>query len=379
MRLMQWNGARGWAGAEVRLVEACRRLRERGHYVVGVARAGAPLLQHLRAAGLPAFGTAAHGAADLPRIARAAWLARRQRVDLIHAHAGRDYVPAVLAARLANRPLVLHRHLAGPLRPLSRCFVRQAAAVIAVSNPVREALLRDDRIPAARVHRIPMLADLERTCCAPAAGQRVRAELTAGDRPLVVSVGHLHASKGHAELIRAVGLLRAAGQELVLAIAGEGRERETLARLIEANGLQGCVRLLGAREDVSALLAACDCFALLSWEDPFPGAVLEAMAAGKPVVACAAGGVPEMVRHEETGLLVAPRSPEAAAAALQRLLADAGLRQRLGEAAADQARREFHFDRMLEAWECLYADVLAAAQEGRRRGAAGVGTAGSER
>jgi glycosyltransferase involved in cell wall biosynthesis len=126
-----------------------------------------------------------------------------------------------------------------------------------------------------------------------------------------------------------------------LLIAGDGPERPRLVSEIARLGLDGAVELLGTRGDVHELLAAADVFVLSSESEGMPMSVLEAMAAGLPVVASAVGGVPEVVRDGETGALVPPRDPVALAEAIRLLVADPALRQRFGDAGRRRVEREF--------------------------------------
>jgi glycosyltransferase involved in cell wall biosynthesis len=162
-----------------------------------------------------------------------------------------------------------------------------------------------------------------------------------GHRPMtIVSVGRLRPPKDFLTLLRALALLEPGTARTL--VVGDGPQRPALAAAVRDLGLTGAVDLLGERDDVAELLAGADVFALCSASEGLPMSVLEAMAAGLPVVASDVGGVPELVRDGETGLLVPPARPAALASALERLAADAALRRRLGE--AGRRRAEEHFD-----------------------------------
>jgi glycosyltransferase involved in cell wall biosynthesis len=167
-----------------------------------------------------------------------------------------------------------------------------------------------------------------------------------GDPPRVVSVGRLKAPKDFATLAEALGRVRVPHRAVVI---GDGPDRALL---------EGRVDLLGERDDVARQLAASDVFVLSSTSEGMPVSVLEAMAAGLPVVASAVGGIPELVG--ETALLVPPSDADALAEALDRLLADAELRRRLGAAARQRALEHFALDAFIDAHLQLYRDELAA-------------------
>ena len=142
-------------------------------------------------------------------------------------------------------------------------------------------------------------------------------------------------------------------------IVGEGPDRPRLEEEIEALGLSGRVRLAGERRDVPELLAAADVFVLPSASEGLPVSVLEAMAAGLPVIASRVGGVPEQVSDGETGLLVEPGDPSDLTAALDRLIADPSLRRRLGAAGRARAEQAFDLDPFRRAHVELYSRELA--------------------
>jgi glycosyltransferase involved in cell wall biosynthesis len=162
------------------------------------------------------------------------------------------------------------------------------------------------------------------------------------DRPRILSVGRLKAPKDFPTLVRALGDLRPDSFEAV--IVGDGPDRQLLEEEIHELGLEDRVSLAGERRDVPELLAGADVFVLPSRSEGHPVSVLEAMAAGIPVVASRVGGVPEQVSDGETGLLVEPGDPTELAAALRRLTADPRLRRRLGAAGRVRAEQAFDLD-----------------------------------
>jgi glycosyltransferase involved in cell wall biosynthesis len=181
----------------------------------------------------------------------------------------------------------------------------------------------------------------------------------------LLSVGRLRAPKDFTTLVRAVAAL--APGSVRLRIAGDGPDRAAVADEVARLGLDGAVELLGARDDVADLLAGADAFVLSTDSEGLPMSVLEAMAAGLPVVASAVGGVPELVRDGETGALVPPRDPKALAAAIAGLAADAGLRARLGDAARRRAEREFALPTFQRAHLDVYRDGLERSRSRLRR------------
>ena len=184
-----------------------------------------------------------------------------------------------------------------------------------------------------------------------------------GDRPgpgplTLVAVGRLRYPKDFLTLVRAIALLpRGAVRALVVGDGPQRDEVEAEARRLE---VEGDVVLLGDRDDVAELLAAADAFVLSSRSEAMPMSVLEAMAAGLPVVASAVGGVPELVLDGETGLLVEPGRPDALAAAIGRLVADPAARRRMGDTGRRRVEEEFGVDACRARHVALYRSLLGA-------------------
>jgi glycosyltransferase involved in cell wall biosynthesis len=188
-----------------------------------------------------------------------------------------------------------------------------------------------------------------------------------GDTELrIVSIGSLVVMKGHATLIEACRLLRDRLHRIRCDIVGAGPEMDVLARLITSHGMADAIRLRGplSLKEVYAVLEQGDVFSLLSeigmngYRDGFPTVILEAMAAGLPVVSTWISGTPEIVVHEDTGLLVHERDAHAAADAFERLLGDAPLRQRMGGAGRRRVEERFRLDQSVEQLAALFHAVV---------------------
>jgi glycosyltransferase involved in cell wall biosynthesis len=179
--------------------------------------------------------------------------------------------------------------------------------------------------------------------------------------PFILSVCSLDQWKGLDVLIRAIAILRDSGETTRLIVAGEGPLRVELERLIAELGLQQQVQLIGqqSRSSVARLLHQCTLFVLASRFEAFGIAVLEAMACGKAVVGTTVDGILEIIDDGENGILVEPEDPAALVAAIRRLLADAALRERLGEAARARVKNQFQRQRMGENYTHAFQEVLA--------------------
>ena len=269
----------------------------------------------------------------------------------------------IAAARLARIPCIAATaHLYVPVHEvrwhLMKQHIQQQAIdrYIAVSRDLAIRLHSDLGVPFAKLRVVQNGVLVPKRV--PNADFCLRASLMreGEGRPLVLTVARLHEQKGHEHLIRAAVLVPGA----FFVIAGDGPERERLESLVRESGIEERVRFLGQRSDVGALLAASDLVVLPSLYEGLPLSVLEAMAAGKPVIATSVGGVGEAIRDGESGLLVRPADPSALAAAIQGLLSDPIRAQRLGNAGRETVREQFSVDAMVRGVESVYEEVLTA-------------------
>jgi glycosyltransferase involved in cell wall biosynthesis len=228
---------------------------------------------------------------------------------------------------------------------LSRWKYRQVACFICVSQAIRTMLIGDG-VPAPRAVVVNEGIDLERVDAAPRA--ELHEELWLPHHaPIIGNVAALVPHKGQRHLIETAALVIRQVPDARFVIAGEGELRSTLERQIRDRHLEKHVTLLGFRPDVLSLHKAFDVFVMSSVTEGLGTSLLDAMACGKPVVATAAGGIPEVVEDGITGLLVPPRDHRAMAAAIVKLLNDAALRRQMGEAGLASVRERFSVERMV--------------------------------
>jgi glycosyltransferase involved in cell wall biosynthesis len=285
--------------------------------------------------------------------------------EIVHLHTSRaltlaPYLPHAAVGIVTRRMDYPPRGLAAYVRWL----YRRVDAVIAISSAVRDALVARG-VPARRIHVVPSGIDPKRWQKLDRDEARGELGIAPGD-PVIALVGALYPRKGHAVLLEAVALLTGRGLRPTCLFAGSGPEGDSLMARAASLGVERQARWLGRLDDVAPVLAAADLVAVPSLAEGLGVAALEAMAAGRPVVASAVGGLRETVRHEGEGLLVPPGDPAELADALARCLTDAGLRQTLGAAGRTRAER-FSTLAMARGTESVYERALAArvAQETR--------------
>ncbi len=294
-----------------------------------------------------------------PALAR---VMRRFRPAIVHTH---SYVLRyALAARWwsGGGPIVHTVHNLAPREAgrlgtwIHRLGMRTGVRSVAVTDAVARSFLECYGRPPDAV--IPNGIDAARFAAA-GAGWKLGHGFAEDDR-LIVSAARLDPQKNPLGLIRAFAGALADESRWHLLLAGDGSLRGQAEECAAALGIGGRVHFLGVRADLDALLPECDLFALASGWEGMPMAVIEAMAAGLPVAATAVGGVPQMVEHGATGLLVPPGDAAALAEALVRLAREPGLRREFGCAARRRAA-DFGSDRMIEAYARLFEGVAGGA------------------
>jgi glycosyltransferase involved in cell wall biosynthesis len=236
-----------------------------------------------------------------------------------------------------------------------------ADTFIGVSNFVHDRLIAVNGTPPHRTHRIYNGIDLSRFTCLDRTFLH-RALGTGTERPVVFSAGRVQSYKGMQTLVEAAALLCADGAgDFDVAIAGNGPYLPELRALAAARGLEN-IHFLGRRMDVPALLAGATVAVIPSlWAEAFGLTVVEAMAAGVPLVATRAGGIPELVEEGKTGLLVPPGDARALADALRRLLRDDRLRASMGAHGRVAAQRRFSMERAAVDLYALVSSQLSTA------------------
>jgi glycosyltransferase involved in cell wall biosynthesis len=308
------------------------------------------------------------GARRVPGLAR---LLKRHRPDVFHAHMSSPVACkwGLAAAVLARVPAVLGTVQVGAYEPPNRsaywqlrALARRVDRYLAVSREIAGELVERLDWPAEKVEVVYNAVDVERVEATAPPG--LREQLGGSEaRPLVLTPARLDAQKGHETLLEAVAEV----PDAIFVLAGEGPERAALeARAAELEVAER-VSFLGRREDIPQLLAACDVFALPSLYEGSSLAVLEAMAAGTPVVSSAIGGTEELVEDGRTGLLVAPGDAQALAGALRRLLDEPELRSELAAKARERVEHGLRREQNAERVAGVYRELLPEAMPESRR------------
>jgi len=364
---------RWWTGSADPVIHTVRGLRARGHDVRLGLIPGGRFEEKAREAGIePIAGLSLEARRDplgvIRDLARLRGLIRRGWVDVVHCHHSHDHWLGALVH--GGAALVRTFHNARAVRPAwpAPWLYRRTDALIAVSTEIESAARRLG-VPSGALFRADGVVDVARFAEL-AGGEHVRKELGLGTAPVVGSVARLAANRGHELLIEGFALLLGARPDARLLLIGKGERRAAIEAFVAERGLGEQVILAGYRDgDLPAVLDALDVFALLgAGSDESCRAALEAMAAGRPVVARPVGALAEAVVHGQTGLVVDGDRPESVAHALRELCFDGARARAMGAAGRARARARYSAERHAERLERIYRHVLAGrSRPGRRR------------
>jgi glycosyltransferase involved in cell wall biosynthesis len=358
------------AGAEVLVAETIRHLREIVDPVVFCLDAIGPLGEKLRSEEVPVLCLQRQPGRDWRLPKRLAKLIDESGIQVVHAHQYTPFFYAALAKCVGRRRfgLILTEHgrhfpdlVSRARRWGNRLFLSRCAnQVNAVCQFSAQALRERDGFCRQPVEVIENGIAWERYQTQPDK-MRLRSQLGLDpQRRYVLCVARFHPVKDHATLLRAFALVAKQQENVDLLLAGDGSLRGELEALRDQLHLSARVRFLGVRSDVSDLLQAADIFTLASVSEAASLTLLEAMAAGLPVVVTEVGGNPEIVRQEQEGLLVPRQNPASLADALLRVLCNPGQAEAWGAAGRLRVQSQYSLSRTIQRYRELYQRVAAA-------------------
>ena len=353
-----------WTGAMAQTLALSVGLARRGHRVTLATSPGSILESRAREARLDVIPMDLRSELNPVVIGRLVGLIVSRSVDIVHAHRAHAHSVGLIAAALTGRPFVVSRRVAHRPKDNIGSWVkyrsRFVTRIVAISRAVKDVLV-EFGVDPARVEVVYSGTDpskyrpgLDR--------DRVRRELDVPDgAPLVAKIANFYPGwKGHDVFLAAARLVLDRAPDARFLLVGKSTDSEVMRAAVDAAGLAGRVIMAGYRSDIPDVLAAIDVLANSPRaREGLSVAILETLAAGRPVVATRVGGIPEIVRDGETGLLVPPEDPAALAEAVLTLIADRDLAARLGAAGARLVREGFTFDTMVEGNERVYLDVLS--------------------
>jgi glycosyltransferase involved in cell wall biosynthesis len=363
-------------GTEWQCVSLLRQLRRRSlDNVLLSFRGHGPLLSEVQAAGIPFVHVPYRGLRrpqGAAAIARLALLMRRRQIDLVQGYGFYSNVPGLLAGRLARVPALIagRRDMGEFLRPWERLLERLiftiADAVVVNAQAIRDQLVTTRQVAAHKIDVIPSGIDLERFD--QLAARSPIAPWAAEGRSVVGMVAKFRTQKDHPTLLQAAQRVLRTHRDVLFVLVGDGFLRPAMERLAHDLGVPQSVRFVGdlQPEQIPAATKSFSICVLASrGNEGTPNAVLEGMAAARPIVATDTGGSREAVLDGETGFLVSPGDAAALAERIAMLLDDPAETRRMGKAGRLRVEQEFSLTRMTERFAALYAEVVSTRHRGR--------------
>lgn len=368
MRVLFLSTSMGMGGADQQLLSAALELRTRGHelLIVSLTPLG-PMGLEARSLGLATESLEmARGIPDPRGLLRLARLVRAWRPDVVHSHMVHANLMARVLRLLAPVPaLVSTIHNISEGGPVLMAAYRLtnglADRMTIISQAAADRFIGERIIPRALLRVVPNGVNVDELRQVPAGTREsLRAELGLGGEFVWIAVGRFEIAKDYPTMLHAFAGVRERRPDAVLLLVGRGSLQPETEALTRSLGLAGAVRFLGVRRDVPALLAAADGYLMSSAWEGMPMVLLEAAAAGLPVVTTAVGGNREVVEEGETGFLAPPRDPAALGAAMLRLMAlPDPARRAMGDRGSERIRARYGLHRVVEQWEELYREVRA--------------------
>jgi L-malate glycosyltransferase len=345
LSLFQIDAGREWRGGQRQALFLALELAKKGYPFKLVVQPESPLHAKAAQAGLPILPMAMKSEADFWAVLRLARAMRSERCVLAHFHDAHGTAVGSRAAARARVPIrIISRRVDFPIKS-RRKYIQGIDSVVAISESVRKVLVLGG-VPERLIEVVPSGIDF-----APFREVKerdfLRKEFRFGPEEYLVGiVAQLEDHKGHQDLIEAARILKGQAPRLRIVIVGEGSLRLQLDRQARDLHVDDVVYFLGFREDVPRILASLDLFVLSSRMEGLGSSLMDAMASRLPVVATQAGGIPEVVLHRETGLLVPPHDPQALAQAILKLYLDKALAARLAQRGFEVVHERFSAEAM---------------------------------
>ena len=354
LKILHVDPEREWGGGECQLLGLIGCLARQGHQSHLLGHPEGALVREARRIGIAVFPLRVRNDLDFRPIFSLRRLIRKEKYDIVHFHTKRAHALSFWLGRM--RPAIRYVVTRRMDYPVKRnwyndyLYNRQVDGVIAISRKIAD-LLAEGGVRRERIRLIHSGID-------PAPFQRTRAAGADTGLTVIGTAAVLEERKGHRYLLAAATLLKRRGHRLKYRFAGDGSQRQRLQQAVLESGLQEDVEMIGFVSDIPGFLSTIDIFVLPSLYEGLGVAVLEAMAAGKPVVATKVGGIPELVSDPATGLLVPAMDSQALAQAIERLISQKGLLQQMGEKGRERVLRQFTMEQMAGKNEDYYYELL---------------------
>ena len=347
-----------WGGQELYPVILTKKLKQRGHKMAFALRRGSPIESKVKRNGLITKYVKIKGSFDLKSIVSLVFLIKKHKIDIVHAHTSKDYYSCVIASKLAGAKLVITRHLLTPLHNLTLRMVRRADAVIAVSNAVRDTMIRDGIIKSGDIRVIYNGVDTSVFHPDDKNNEAMRAKFGFKKDDFVIgNIGHM-GCKGQQELIPALKRVCDKYPNTKCLFVAEKPTVTDLEQLAEDLGIRKNIVFEGYREDIPEIMKMLDLFVIAPKLEAFGIVLIEAMACAKPVIATHTGGIPEVVKDKLNGLLISYKDISALSDAIIYMIDNRQEAVKMGLNGYKIAGEYFDINKSLDKIENIYYEVL---------------------
>lgn len=344
----------GLAGAEIMCENLCYQLHNSGKYNVIVASLynyQSPIIDRLETAGVKIIYLGKKGGLDLSLIYKLYSLMRENKVDIVHTHryVMQYAIPAALMAGVKCRVHTVHniakKEVNTYRRKLANLFFKRCNVIpVSISPLIQNTVVEEYNLPAMSSPVVYNGSDLSKCL--------IKTDYSAKSKFSILHIGRFNPQKNHGVIIEAAMLLKQEKIDVEFLLIGGAGDEDLRKQEVNEKGLENVVRFGGLQSNVYPFLKESDCFILPSLYEGMPVTLVEAMGCGVPIIASAVGGVPDMIEHEVSGLLIQPTAHDLAQA-IKRLMNDRDLRETMGRNALEMSK-QFSAEQMYEGYNNIY-------------------------
>lgn len=365
MNILQIHHNDCTGGSAIQAYLISKGLAEKGHQVTFLTRPSDRWEEIKRSGDFDVEFAEIKGSLDLKTVSHIRRIVREKGIDIIHVHKGRGLSLALIASLfLKVGGVVIHRTVNFPLDPLNsiKYRLKRLDRVIAVSNAIKGTLIESGHLSSDKILVVHRGVNLEKFNPGGGHNLNIRSELNIPPNSRIVgSVANVYSYKGYDNLIEAAAILLKIHPETIFLFVGAIGDRgyyETLKNRISDLGLEKGIIFTGFRQDVPDLINIFDVGVLASTSEGFPGAILQKMAMGKPVVSTNIGGIPEIIDDGLNGFLVPPNEPQLLADKITYLLDNGDRAKEMGVMGRKKVVEQFADFKQIENIEKVYKDIL---------------------
>ena len=358
INVMQVMPEFGLAGAETMCEALCYELQKTEQVnitVVSLYNFHSAITDRLEQRGINVVYLNKKSGLDLSLVGKLAKLMKQLKIQIVHTHryVMQYAIPAAVIAGVPGRVHTVHsvatKEVEAGRRKLAKLFYRFNHVIpVAISPKVQQTIVEEYNLPATKIPVVYNGSDLSK--CLPKADYAVSGSFR------FLHIGRLIPVKNQALILQAVKVLKNRGLDIRADFVGGGEKEDEYRALVQTLGLENVVTFHGLKANVHPYLYQADCFLLPSVYEGMPVTLIEAMGTGLPIVASWVGGIPDMIEHEVSGLLIKPELEELVST-MERIIADGKLRTRIGEAAKDRAEK-FSASNMCKGYMEVYQGCL---------------------